>query len=145
MGKKFPRAVTVKIHITFFAAALVLSGCAASSVDPIPQKPSRIVQEALDASYERYGRTPSSPWGFAYCYSASSTNLGKLIETAKNTCGRGRLEYRGTDNVFSDCPLFQISRANFVCYPQAGSGETSEELPDLGTYKDDKDWADDFD
>ena len=105
---------TLALLLTTFA----LAGCG-GSFEPLPQTLSPVVQEALNKSYERYGRGPGAPRGFAFCYSATGSDAKKLPEVARQTCGRGRLEYRGTDILFSDCPLLQPNRANFICYPVA--------------------------
>ncbi len=112
----FFRKTLVNKTLALVLTTLVLAGCG-GSFDPLPQTLSPVVQEALNKSYERYGQGPGAPWGFALCYSATGSDVKKVPDVARQTCGRGRLEYRGTDILFSDCPLLQPNRANFICYP----------------------------
>ncbi|WP_417453806.1 hypothetical protein [Kiloniella sp.] len=101
--------------LSVILAYTVLSGCAN---EPIKVEASRPVINAVAKGAQIYGKNKYTPWGFGLCYGKSLNDPAQVLAFAQETCGDGRIELRGEDLLWNDCPMFQGARASFVCYPR---------------------------
>ncbi|WP_162937994.1 hypothetical protein [Kiloniella sp. EL199] len=101
--------------VLILSAIGLLAGCAN---EPVKVEASRTVADAVARGAQIYGQNKYTPWGFGVCYGRNFNNPSQVLAFAKETCGDGRIELRGEDLLWNNCPMFQGARASFVCYPR---------------------------
>lgn len=98
----------IKAGFPALAAALLLAAC---STFPFPGKPAKELTRELGQLPEEE-RTRVTV--ISICYSDLLNDPEEVLEEAQVACG-GEVEYRGSDQIWNSCTLFQPARANYIC------------------------------
>jgi hypothetical protein len=111
------------IRVSVFAV-LTLGIAACMSTKPIPIEPSKPMVRALESERDQsdISTVPAStrkPTVVAVCYNSMVNDDAEILAAALKSCPAGRLTLREDDRFWTQCPLLQPERANFVCVPES--------------------------